>query len=411
MKKIILLIVLMMTSISSVKAANITENKISNVFANQTYQGRELSASFGYMYANDVIAYCVDPGIPLKIGYYDKTLDFGYKNIDKTKKERMQLIAYYGYQFPGHNSEKYYFATQALIWETIGSTNVSFTTERNRGGQVIDITKEKKEILDNVNKVLTLPSFVNTKIEGYLGETITLEDSNNSYFNFGYTSTNKNSYNFNNGKFNIELKELGKGKIKISKKLSSIKESALFYTAGYQTVVTLGIDVVKEGYIDILVKDPNRIKLKVNNYSKTDNKPIGDSSFQIKNLDTDSYLEFNGQKEFITDENGLIIFPDYINSGNYQLEQIAVNDDYIINPQNIIFYVNEKTPTIDIDGEKYLNINFYNSQVVVDRVESDNNLPITTLPKTSNKYIIYEGLLFVLLCLGFKFYYYAKKNY
>lgn len=399
----------MIIGVGKVQAANITENKISNVFANQTYNGQELSASFGYMYADDVIAYCIAPGIPLKIGYYDKTLDFNRKQIDQTKKEKIQLIAYYGYQFPKHDTDKYYLATQALIWETIGSTNVSFTTERHRGGQVIDIKKEKKEILDNVNKVLTLPSFANTKVEGYLGETITLNDTNNNYFNFGYSSVNKNSYNFNNNKFNIVLKELGKGRINIIKKISSSKESALFYADGYQSLVTLGIDVTKEGYIDILVNDPNRVRLKINNYDKNDNSQLVNSYFRIKDLKKDCYLTYKGNDIFATDAAGTIIYPDYIDSGQYQLEQVKVEDNYILSDQKIIFDVGEKTPTISIDGEQYLNIDFYNIKKVIEATDNDKS-EMVKMPQTSDRYTVYNILLFLIFILGITCYGYVKKS-
>lgn len=408
MKKIVFTIILMLTCISRVNAANITENKINGVFANQNYKGQELSASFGYMYADNTIAYCIDPGIPLKIGYYDKTLDFNYKGIEQTKKEKIQLIAYYGYQFPGHDTDKYYLATQSLIWETIGSTNVSFTTERYRNGQIIDIAKEKQEILDNVNKVLILPSFTNTQVEGYLGETINLNDTNNNYFNFGYSSTNKNSYNFNNGKFNIVLKELGTGKINIVKKISSSKESALFYSNGYQSLITLGIDVNKEGYIDVLVHDPNRVKLKVNNYVKDSIVPLANSEFQIKNLETDSYLEYEGKTTFVTDDNGIMFYPNYINSGKYQLEQIKVNDDYILNSQNIIFYVDDKTPKIEINDEKYLSIDFYNSKSALNSNTKSESI-ISKMPKTNDRYTIYNIILLFTFVVGIKCYLYAKK--
>ena len=409
LKKIILAVILLVIGGAKAQAANITENKISNIFANQNYNGQELSASFGYMYADDIIAYCIDPGIPLKVGYYDKTLDFNYKHIDQTKKEKLQLIAYYGYQFPGHDTDKYYLATQSLIWETIGSTNISFTTERHRGGQAINIDGERKEILDNVNKVLTLPSFANTKVEGYLGESISLDDVNNNYFNFGYTSNNKNSYNFNNGKFNIVLKELGSGRINIIKKISSSKESALFYADGYQSLVTLGIDVTKEGYIDILVNDPNRVRLKINNYDKNDNSPLKNSYFKIKDLKTNRYLSYKSQEVFITDVSGTIIYPDYINSGQYQLEQIQVDNDYILSDQKIIFDVNKNTPTINIDGEQYLNIDFHNTKKVIGQ-SNDIKSNFDKMPQTSDRYTLYNILLFLILIIGIKCCCYAKKS-
>lgn len=385
--------------VNSANAAVITEDKIANVYANQNYNGKELSASFGYMYADGFIAYCIDPGVSLKIGEYQKNYNFNFKNIDNKKKEKLELIAYYGYEYPGHSTEKYYYATQALIWEIIGSTNVSFTTLRNRGGEEINIDKEKNEIKELVNKFSLLPSFANAKITAFLGETIVLEDSNNNYFNFDYTSNNRNTFNFNNGKLNIELKELGEGRIKFSNNISNDKTSTIYYSEGYQSVVTLGVNITKESYINLVVNDPNRIKLKVNNYSFEDKTPLANSAFKIKNIDKDEYLKINDEDIFYTDEEGILMINKYINSGRYQLEQISVNNNYIINNNHVIFVINKETIKTNINGSDYLVIDYYNKKIT-SKIETENNVNIEKLPKTSNVYFYKNILCLFLIGIG-----------
>ena len=402
MKRIMLvfsILIIGFLGVNSVNAAVVTEDKIANVYANQNYNGKELSASFGYMYADDFIAYCIDPGVPLKTGEYEKKYNFSFKNIDKKKKEKLELIAYYGYEYQGHGTEKYYYATQALIWETIGSTNVSFTTLRNRGGEEINIDKEKNEIKELVNNFSLLPSFANAKITAFLGETIVLEDSNNNYFNFKYTSNNKNTFNFNNGKLNIELKELGEGQIKFSNSLSNDKTSTIYYSEGYQSLVTLGINIKKESYVNLFVNDPNRIKLKVNNYSFEDKTPLANSAFKIKNIDKDEYLKINDEDIFYTDEEGILMINKYINSGRYQLEQISVNNNYIINNNHIIFVIDEETIKTNINGSDYLVIDYYNKKITP-KIETENNVSIEKLPKTSNVYFYKNILCLFLIGIG-----------
>lgn len=411
MKRIMLVLSILIIGflgVNSVNAAVITEDKIANVYANQNYNGKELSASYGYMYADGFIAYCIDPGVPLKIGEYEKKYNFSFKNIDKKKKEKLELIAYYGYEYPGHSTEKYYYATQALIWETMGSTNVSFTTLKNRGGAEINIDKEKNEIKELVNKFSLLPSFANAKITAFLGETIILEDSNNNYFNFEYISNNKNTFNFNNGKLNIELKELGEGQIKFSNSLSNDKNSTIYYSEGYQSLVTLGVNITKESYVNLVVNDPNRIKLKVNNYSFEDKIPLVNSAFKIKNIDTNEYLKINDDDVFYTDETGMITINKYINSGSYQLEQISVNDSYIINNNHLIFVINEQTIKTNINGSDYLIIDYYNKKITP-KIEIENN-NIEKLPKTSNVYFYKNILCLFLIGIGLVSYE-TVKNY
>lgn len=407
MKKIFLVLFMFIIGISSGYAANITEDKIGNVYANQTYKGEELSASFGYMYADGGVAYCIDPGIPLKIGEYNQTYDFRYKGINTKNKEKLELIAYYGYQYPGHSTEKYYYATQALIWETIGSTNVSFTTERNRNGKEIVITKEKKEIQELINKFLLLPSFAGAKIHAFIGETITFEDSNNNFFNFNYSSNNQNTYNFDNDKFNIKINEAGEGKVNIFNEINNNKSSIIYYSEGYQSLVTLGINLRREANITIIANDPNRIMLKINNYDNNDGIPLSNSSFKIKNIDTNEYIRYGNEDIFYTNEEGFLIFPDYINSGKYQIEQVGVNDNYFISDNCVIFVVDENTATVKENGKNYLVIDYFNERITDKNSEINT---ITKLPKTSNNYFykyIFSILLFI---IGMRFYYEKKNN-
>ena len=409
MKKIFIILFMTIVGINSVKAANITEDKISDVYANQTYNGKELSASFGYMYADGCIAYCIDPGIPLKIGEYNQTNDFKYKEINNIKKERLELIAYFGYEYPGHSTEKYYYATQALIWETIGSTNVSFTTNKNRNGKEIDISFEKKEIERLIKEFLTLPSFANAKIYVNVGKTLTLEDSNNNFFNFNYSSNNKNNFSFNNDKFNIEVNEVGEGKISIFNEINNNKNSVIYYSEGYQTIVTLGINMRRQSDITIIASDPNRIMLKINNYDNKDGMPLSKSAFKIKNLSNNEYLKYNNEDVFYTNEEGYVVFPNYINSGKYQIEQMAVDNEYIINNNHVIFVVDKTSTTIKEDGKNYMVIEFFNERVV-DKIDVTNENNITKLPKTSNIYFIKYLFSILMFVIGIKIYHDSKNN-
>lgn len=409
MKKIFIVLFMIIIGINSVNAANITEDKISGIYANQTYNGKELSASFGYMYANGCIAYCIDPGKPLKMGEYNQTNDFKYKKISNTKKERLELIAYFGYEYEGHSTEKYYYATQALIWETIGSTNVSFTTERNRNGKEIDISTEKKEIERLINEFLTLPSFANAKIYASVGKTVTLEDNNNNFFNFNYSSNNKNTFNFDNDKFNIEVKEVGEGKINIFNEINNNKNSIIYYSEGYQSLVTLGINKKRESNITIVASDPNRIMLKINNYDNKEGVPLSKSAFKIKDLSNNEYLKYNDEVIFYTNEQGYVVFPTYINSGKYQIEQVAVDNQYVISNNRVIFVVDNNSTTIKEDGKNYMVIDFFNEKVI-DKIDVNNKTDITKLPKTSNIYFFKYVFNIIMFIIGMKLYHESKNS-
>lgn len=369
MKKIYVLVILVLSLISNekVKAVSINEEKMESIYINLNYKGEEISYQFGYVYVDNKLAYRIEPNLSLIGNDYKKTVSFNIKRINNKLKEKIELIAYYGYQYKNHNTDNYYFATQALIFEELGGNNISYTTSKNRVGVEIDITKEKEEIKKLVDNFLLLPSFSKAKIQSYIGTTTILEDTNNTYSNYTYTSTNKNTFSFIDNKININLNELGEGQIIFSNKLNNDITSYLYCKDGYQSVVTLGINIVKESYININATDPNRVKLRVNNYDMDNNILIG-SAFKIKDIEKDVYLKINDEDIFYTNEEGFLDFTNFINSGKYELQQVLVDDKYKLN-NNIIFIIDKNTPKTRINGINYFIIDYYNDIFVGDKSE------------------------------------------
>ena len=103
-------------------------------------------AQLSYIYANGEIAYCVDPGVELSNGTFSSSTDFSIANIGVETRRKLELYAAYGYNYSNHNTDKYYAATQELIWRELGVSNMWFTTEK-QGGENIDVSAEKNEIL------------------------------------------------------------------------------------------------------------------------------------------------------------------------------------------------------------------------------------------------------------------------
>ena len=89
----------------------------------------------------------------------------------------MELISYYGYGYPGHDSLKYYMATQELIWlysDDYVKWMDKYSTNGTLGNQ-INIDNEKNEILRLVNNHNKLPSFSNISYVQKLGDTLKIE--------------------------------------------------------------------------------------------------------------------------------------------------------------------------------------------------------------------------------------------
>lgn len=167
------------------KPAKAEEAKISYIHLNEIYYNLNIN---GKIESNGVtmfklkerIAYCIEPGVEINQRYYEIFTSWDNINLSNEVKEYIELIGYYGYEYPGHNTEYYYIATQELIWKAIKSDiDVSWSTAKNNSGNIIDVTKEKDEIKNLIAKHKLIPSFANKLIKGQVGTTVTLTDENN----------------------------------------------------------------------------------------------------------------------------------------------------------------------------------------------------------------------------------------
>lgn len=193
MKKFIFFISLFLISFKAVNAnvVTLTRNKIDNTY---TYyydanlgRDRFLNAE-KYMFESNV-AYCLELGKKISSNIYDFTPSLEEANIEDKDIEFIKLVSYYGYDYPGHNSDRYYMATQEIIWERLSKSSISWVKELNPS-DYIDVNYEKSEILSLVSYHNVRPSFDGKEIEFVLGKEISIVDENNVLSSY-YTS-NKN---------------------------------------------------------------------------------------------------------------------------------------------------------------------------------------------------------------------------
>ena len=123
-----------------------------------------------YIYKmNGMFEYCIEPGKHISTYTYVGTSDFIDLGFSEELKEKLELIGYYGRDYPGHNNVRYSMAAQALIWELTGVDSVTFWTKVNEGGEEIDVSKERNEIVNLVNSHKTLPN-IKSSYSGYLNK-------------------------------------------------------------------------------------------------------------------------------------------------------------------------------------------------------------------------------------------------
>ena len=238
----------------------------SGYYYNRVKPGSNSSWHWNLYDIDKEVSYCIENDIKEGNPLYEATWkDTGLRD---SIKERLTMIAYYGYTYPNHNTLEYRAATQGMIWETIlGDVDVSFTKERWSHGELFDITNEKKEIERLINEHYKKPSFDNTSYNIQVGKELILEDKNNviQYFDVSVQGVN---YEIKDNKLIIIPNIAGEITVKLEKKKVYNNDYKIFVGDGIQNMIVPGNigDIMASftinsyyGYIEGYKKDSENI--------------------------------------------------------------------------------------------------------------------------------------------------------
>lgn len=298
-------------------------------------------------------AYCIQ--FEVQQGTIYEEVPFSMMGIDENKKEKLLLIAYYGYDYPNHNNDYYRAATQALLWELTAHNKVivNFTTERYGQGNVVNVSREREEILNLVSHHYDKPDFKNN-YQININEKLELNSSilkDYELINDGGLKIEKND-----NKLIIEQDKIGTYSLKLRKKQVYHHDYHFLASTGYQNMVSAGNvpNVDMDISIEVL---GGKIKLEKKDFDSKENILKKGIKFKIKNLETEEEICVDSSCIFETDENGEFITNE-LKFGTYEIKEICEDIfGYQCNLEGIKVTLNEKTITNDI-----LIVNFYNKK-------------------------------------------------
>ena len=277
------------------------------------------------------VAYCIEPTVSdngsVSLSTWAKT------GLSDNIKERVLLIGYYGYTYPGHKTKKYRAATQCMIWEAImGSGSwCKINTKHWSAGTNIDLSAERKEINRLISEHSKTVSFNGEIYKVQVGETLNLTDTNNVLSNFSVTADNV-EYNVNEN--NLSLKpSTDKATISFTKNQA--------YSSNYKIFVGNKVqNQLVPGNVD-----PTIARIRLNTYyggvelTKEDSEtktPQGDAT-----LKDAEYGIYNKNDELIakltTDENGKATSEQVLEYGEYYIKEISPSNGYLLDENKYEF--------------------------------------------------------------------------
>ncbi len=370
MKKIImgLLLLLSVFSIEKVHAQTYQLERESIYDVYFVRNGGDVPAKegiFNIFRFNGEIAYCIEPGKMITTNNY--TVENGYINIPYSDeiKDKLELVGYYGSEYPGHSGIHYIMATQALIWELTGSGDVTFYTGEDKT-TVIDISKERNEILSLVANHNKLPSIANG-IKGEYYEKLVFQDELlKDYVITNYGSNTSQEISLNSNTLTVRSKNIGDSTIELAKKRYDNKETLIFVGSNTTNTQKLGrFRFTKDVKFNINIHI-NGIKLKINKFDNDFHlvEKAG-IKFKVKDLSTKEYLCPNSECTYETLSNGFAVV-DNLNYGEYEVEEVEnqIIDGYTWNKEKYRISISKgKNFNYQSGFGYYVYLNFINNKV------------------------------------------------
>lgn len=255
-------------------------------------------------------AFCIEHGIPVT----EPGAGFEPSELSIPEKDRLALIAYYGYQT--NPNALSYTITQHIIWETLG--NELLTT------QVPNYQAEKQRILNQVNAHNIKLSFDNQTIELNVGESITLNDSNGVLNKYKVLASNSANLNVEKSGNTLKLmakaasKETGTLQYDIANK-NDVGTTFVYHKKGQQRLAKFKLNSAGSFGLTIKVNLNGHVKLK--KVDETTGKALANTKIKF---------EYAGQtKEVTTKENGLAELRDIKAGTKVKITEIQAADGFV----------------------------------------------------------------------------------
>lgn len=332
-----------------------------NVFAKDTtYNSLDYNGWMIRSTANNYTHYCIDPATHMPFlnesvaNNHNKVVSenemLSSLKIDKNLLTRIKLLAYYGYGYKDekydHTSKKWYGITQVLIWRTI-RPDVTWTFKTGRHGNIKASLhfNEVSELLTLVYNHSILPSFDGEEINLFVGDKITLEDTNNVLYKFNTKSNENMAINKKNNKLEITaLKKTSENLTLTRQELSN--DFYLLKSRDVQDVITRGnVNMYNTSTIKVNIHDGMVTLKKVDSDTKEFNTNLIGSVISLYDINDNLILDID-----IKDENERIILAD----GKYYFKEKSSTKGYELNDKKYYFEISKENnkPIVTIENNK-----------------------------------------------------------
>lgn len=378
MKKILLFLITLLTITITVNAQEPSfyeGNFIGSIYMNKVkdniiyYQ----QARFFINKNTNEAVYCIEP-----FATFNESASYREQipNLSSYQKERLSLLSYYGYNYPGHEDARWYAVTQLLIWQTADPSGKYYFTNTLNGTKTNRFDSEIREIESLIQNHYKEPSFNNQTYYLIHGNSLSIKDNNEVLNNYQPTT---NNISIENNILSIDKPNIGTHKITIKEKQLN-KQQQFYVSETSQDLLTLGDPIPQTATINLIVQEANLEITKIDTDTKTI-IPSGDSSligtkFALYDM-FDTKLE-----EYTLTEEKLNIKG--LNYGKYYIKEIVPGKGYTLNNNKYYFEITKEntTPKLIIENK------VIEKEIIIKKVYGTNN---NFIPEPNISFNIYNS--------------------
>ncbi len=296
---------------------------------------------YAYYTMDGKTVYCIEQGVRLDGRFYHGEEGFVNSPLPLEINRRIELIGHYGYDYPGHQTQHYRMATQALIWEAITGYDVTFWTENYGWGDYIDVSYEREQIMALVNNHGVKPSFEGQTFNAILNQELVIEDNNYRVNEFEVYNSNGNDVRIENNKVYVTAKSVGQTSVKFAKK-NYDSATTFFYVAddGYSQKLAFFRSSDPLGTTLNLNVVGGKIKIK-----KIDNDTKGcitglNSQYTLVGARYGVYDSNNNLVDTLTIGNDCTVTSKELPYGTYKIRELSAPQGYELDPKTYTAIIN-----------------------------------------------------------------------
>lgn len=354
MKKLIVIILLLIFPIKISAKSVILEQEYNNElwYVMKEDKGNYFSRQYVKYNIEENAVFCIQPGVEITTNKYTEN-DLSNSPYTEEINQKLELIGYYGYDYPNHQTLKYRMATQALIWETVSGKKIEFWTGYNATGEYINIEQEKNEILKLIDDH-NIENILNYEIiETNVNEEV--EISINFIDNYEIIKNEKFNYRIDGKKLYITPLVVGNIELEFKQKLYD----------DLKTIIYKGENSISQNVALLRNSKPKGFKININSFGKIEIFKYGEKQLiknnelvyeeiplenvefrlyaynDIKNRDGTVIFRKNDLiSNNTSDKNGFLIY-DNLSVGTYKLVETKALHNYILDNKEYIIEIKE----------------------------------------------------------------------